>query len=158
MHHDQHGMVCAAHPDAAQAGLDILRQSGNAIDAAIAVSFTLNVVEPHASGLGGGGFWTVWMPQGEADDRVFFLDFRERAPRAATPSRYYDTGKTLQKLTTSGPLAVAVPGLPMGLAYAAAHYGHLSRHTLAPMIAPAIRSAEDGVTITPKMARPKFLP
>ena len=135
MRQDKRGMVCAAHPDAAEAGFAMLQLGGNAIDAAIAVSFALTVVEPHASGLGGGGFWTIYMPHVDADgstahpgaSRVFFLDFREWAPRAATPERYYDTGKTLDELTLSGPLAVAVPGMPMGLAHAAAHYGKLSR-------------------------------
>lgn len=156
----KHGMVCAAHPYAAEAGVDMLRRGGNAIDAALAVSFALMVVEPHASGLGGGGFMTIRMPQVNAHDRsrhsehgeVFFLDFRECAPRAATPERYYDTGKTLEELTISGPLAVAVPGMPRGLAYAAAHYGRLSRESLAPMIEPAMRYAADGFDITPKMA------
>ncbi len=154
------GMVCVAHPYAAEAGFEMLQQGGNAIDAAVAVSFALTVVEPHASGLGGGGFMTIWMPHAHAGDaatsatpgRVFCLDCRERAPRAATPERYYNAGKTLQELTLSGPLAVAVPGLPMGLAYAAAHYGKLSRHTLAPMLEPAMRYAQEGFTITPKMA------
>jgi gamma-glutamyltranspeptidase/glutathione hydrolase len=147
------GMVCAAHPDAAAAGVEMLRRGGNAIDAALAVSFALNVVEPHASGLGGGGFMTLCMPHAETPgSRMVFLDFRECAPRAATPERYYGTGKTLEALTVSGPLAVAVPGLPMGLAHAAARYGKLSRDALAPMLEPAIRYAEEGFEITPKMA------
>jgi gamma-glutamyltranspeptidase/glutathione hydrolase len=153
-------MVCVAHPYAAEAGVEVLRRGGNAIDAAIAVSFALTVVEPHASGMGGGGFWTIWTPRVEKGDpatsvergRVFFLDFRETAPRAATPDRYYGTGKTLEELTVRGPLAVAVPGMPMGLAYAAAHWGKLSRDTLAPMIEPAIRYAEAGFAVSPKMA------
>jgi gamma-glutamyltranspeptidase/glutathione hydrolase len=160
MHQYKRGMVCAAHPYAAEAGLDMLQRGGNAIDAAIAVSFVLTVVEPHASGLGGGGFWTVWMPQANALDatshagqgQMFFLDFRERAPRAATPERYYNTDKTLDELTLSGPLAVAVPGMPMGLAYAAAHHGKLARDTLTPLLEPAIRYAQQGFEITPKMA------
>jgi gamma-glutamyltranspeptidase/glutathione hydrolase len=159
MRQDKQGMVCAAHPDAAEAGFAMLQLGGNAIDAAIAVSFALTVVEPHASGLGGGGFWTIYRPDAGSSTtdpgpgRVFFLDFREQAPRAATPERYYATGKSLDELTLSGPLAVAVPGMPMGLAHAAAHYGKLSRETLAPMLAPAIRYAQEGVQVTPKMAR-----
>ena len=154
-------MVCAAHPAAAQAGLDMLQRGGNAIDAALAISFTLNVVEPYASGLGGGGFMTVWMPDGGDDafparlgnGRVLCLDFREKAPAAATPDHYYDTGQSVHDLTLHGPLSVAVPGMPSGLAHAAAHFGLLSRRTLEPMIAPAIRHAERGITVTPKMAR-----
>jgi gamma-glutamyltranspeptidase/glutathione hydrolase len=149
-----HGMVCAAHPYAAEAGAEMLRRGGNAVDAALAVSFALNVVEPHASGLGGGGFMTLWMPQATAEGgHACVLDFRECAPRAATPERYYHTGKTLDELTMSGPLSVAVPGLPMGLDYAAAHYGKLSGHGLAPMLAPARRWAEEGFEVTPKLAQ-----
>jgi gamma-glutamyltranspeptidase/glutathione hydrolase len=122
------GMVCAAHPDAAAAGVEMLR-------------------------LGGGGFMTLYMPHADTPgNHVVFLDFRECAPRAATPKRYYGTGKTLEELTVSGPLAVAVPGLPMGLAHAAAHYGKLSRDDLTPMLKPAIRYAGEGFEITPKMA------
>ena len=154
-------MVCAAHPSAAQAGLEMLQLGGNAIDAALAVSFTLNVVEPYASGLGGGGFMTIWMPDNHADSpaarlgngRVLCLDFRERAPAAATPDHYYGTGQSVHDLTLQGPLAVAVPGMPSGLAHAAAHFGLLSRQTLKPMIAPAIRHAERGITVTRKMAK-----
>ena len=151
-------MVCAAHPSAAQAGLEMLQLGGNAIDAALAVSFTLNVVEPYASGLGGGGFMTIWMADNHVDSaaarlgngRVLCLDFRERAPAAATPDHYYGTGQSVHDLTLQGPLAVAVPGMPSGLAHAAAHFGLLSRQTLKPMIAPAIRHAERGITVTPQ--------
>ena len=154
-------MVCAAHPAATRAGLDVLQLGGNAIDAALAISFTLGVVEPFASGLGGGGFMTIRMADNRADSsaarpgkgRVLCLDFRERAPAAATPDHYYGTGRTVHDLTLHGPLAVAVPGAPSGLAHAAAHFGLLSRQTLHPMIAPAIRHAERGITVTPKMAR-----
>ena len=154
-------MVCAAHPAAARAGLETLQLGGNAIDAALAVSFTLCVVEPFASGLGGGGFMTIWMPEmgaGSAvgrlgNGRAHFLDFRERAPAAASPDHYYDTGQSVHDLTLHGPLSVAVPGVPSGLAHAAARFGLLSSRTLDPMIAPAIEHAEHGITVTPKMAR-----
>lgn len=154
------GMVCAAHPTAVKAGLEVLRAGGNAIDAAIAVSFALTVVEPHASGLGGGGFWSIWLPPtppagstaGHASGHAVFLDFRERAPRAATRERYYGPGKNFEALTVSGRLAVGVPGMPAGLAYAATHYGHLSRNSLTPLIEPARRAAADGLTVTPKLA------
>ena len=158
---DFKGMVCAAHPAAARAGLETLQLGGNAIDAALAVSFTLCVVEPFASGLGGGGFMTIWMPEigaGSAEGRLgngraHFLDFRERAPAAATLDHYYDTGQSVHDLTLHGPLSVAVPGVPSGLAHAAARFGLLSSRTLDPMIAPAIEHAEHGITVTPKMAR-----
>ena len=154
-------MVCAAHPAAARAGLDMLQRGGNAIDAALAISFTLGVVEPFASGLGGGGFMTIWLADSRVDSstarpgegRALCLDFRERAPAAATPDHYYGTGQSVHDLTLHGPLAVAVPGAPSGLAHAAAHFGLLSRQTLHPMIEPAIRHAERGITVTPKMAR-----
>lgn len=154
-------MVCAAHPAATRAGLEMLKLGGNAIDAALAISFTLGVVEPYASGLSGGGFMTIWMPDSDAgspavrlgNGRVLCLDFRERASATATPDLYYGTGQSVHDLTLHGPLAIAVPGMPSGLAHAAAHFGLLSRQTLAPMIAPAIRHAERGITITPKMAK-----
>lgn len=154
-------MVCAAHPAAAKAGLQTLQLGGNAIDAALAVAFTLGVVEPFASGLGGGGFMTIWMPEMAAgspvgrlrNGRAFFLDFRERAPAAATPDHYYDTGRTVHDLTLHGPLSVAVPGVPAGLAHAAARFGLLSSRSLDLMIAPAVEYAEHGITVTPKMAR-----
>ena len=154
------GMVCAAHPAAARAGLQTLQLGGNAVDAALAVAFTLGVVEPFASGLGGGGFMTIWMPDmgaGSAagrlqNGRAFFLDFRERAPAGATPDHYYDTGRTVHDLTLHGPLSVAVPGLPSGLAHAATRFGLLSSRSLDAMIAPAIEYAEHGITVTPKMA------
>ena len=154
-------MVCAAHPTAARAGLETLQLGGNAIDAALAVSFALCVVEPFASGLGGGGFMTIWIPQSGTgspvrrlgNGRALFLDFRERAPAAATPERYYDTGRSVHDLTLHGPLSVGVPGVPSGLAHAAARFGLLSRRTLDPLIAPAIEHAEHGITVTPKMAR-----
>ena len=108
MKHYTHGMVCVAHPYAAAAGVEVLQRGGNAIDAAIAVSFALTVVEPHASGLGGGGFWTIWLAQdtaaetqpGHGPGRAIFLDFRERAPRAATPERYYTPLPPLKPLTS----------------------------------------------------------
>ena len=154
-------MVCAAHPTAARAGLETLQLGGNAIDAALAVAFTLCVVEPFASGLGGGGFMTIWMPEMGAgptvgrlsNGRAYFLDFRERAPAAATPDHYYGTGRTVHDLTLHGPLSVAVPSVPSGLAHAAARFGLLSGRTLDPIIAPAIEHAEHGITVTPKMAR-----
>ncbi len=159
--HGSQGMVCAAHPAAARTGLVMLQRGGNAIDAALAISFTLGVVEPYASGLGGGGFMTIWMPDSRADSpaarlgngRVLCLDFRERTPAAATPDHYYGTGQSVHDLTLHGPLAVAVPGMPSGLAHAAAHFGLLARRTLEPMITPAIHHAEHGITITPKMAK-----
>ena len=159
--HSSQGMVCAAHPAATQAGLEMLQRGGNAIDAALAVSFTLGVVEPYASGLGGGGFMTIWMPDSGADSpaarpgngRVLCLDFRERAPAAATPDHYYGAGQSVHDLTLHGPLAVAVPGMAGGLAHAVAHFGLLSRRTLEPMTAPAIRHAERGIIVTPKMAK-----
>ena len=154
-------MVCAAHPAAARAGLETLQLGGNAIDAALAVSFTLGVVEPFASGLGGGGFMTIWTPgpgagspaSSLANGRAYFLDFRERAPAAAIPDHYYDTGQSVHDLTLHGPLSVAVPGVPSGLAHAAARFGLLSSRSLDAVIAPAIEHAEHGITVSPKMAR-----
>jgi len=79
------GVVTAANPIAAEAGAQVLRDGGNAIDAAVVVQFVLNVVEPTSSGIGGGGFMGIHRPE---TGRTFFIDSREKAPAAATPTQY----------------------------------------------------------------------
>ena len=132
--------IAAAHPLAVAAGQEILDAGGNAFDAAVAVSAALAVVEPYASGLGGGGFWLLHQVRG---NRNVFIDAREVAPGAATPGMYLDAaGNVIPGLTLNGPLAAGIPGQPAGLVHIAARYGRLP---LARSLAPAIRLAEQGV-------------
>lgn len=133
------GMVVSAHPAATEAGVAMLRQGGNAVDAAVATSFALAVVEPYSSGIGGGGFALVRM-----GDDLRFLDFREVAPQAATSELYVRDGAVDPRLSLDGPLAVAVPGAIAGYLELQARWGKLSR---AAVLAPAIRLAEEGVAI-----------
>ncbi len=135
------GMVVSAQHLATEVGVDILKRGGSAIDAAVAVGYALAVVYPAAGNLGGGGFMTIWF----ADGRKTFLDFREKAPRAASRDMYLDKdGNVIKGITTTGWLAVGVPGTVSGLEYARKKYGTM---TLAELIEPAIRLAEDGFTL-----------
>jgi gamma-glutamyltranspeptidase/glutathione hydrolase len=137
----EHGMVVTAHKLATEVGVGILKRGGNAVDAAVAVGYTLAVVYPAAGNLGGGGFMTIQLANG----RKTFIDFREKAPLAATPNMYLDSaGNVIAGLSTKGHLAVGVPGSVAGLEYARATYGTRSRGAL---IAPAIGFAERGFTL-----------
>jgi gamma-glutamyltranspeptidase / glutathione hydrolase len=137
----EQGMVVTAQHLATEAGVDILKRGGNAIDAAVAVGYALAVVYPAAGNLGGGGFMTIRF----ADGRTTFLDFREKAPRAASRNMFLDRdGQVIKGLSTIGWLAVAVPGTVSGLEYARQKYGTLA---LAALIEPAIRLAGDGFTL-----------
>jgi gamma-glutamyltranspeptidase / glutathione hydrolase len=132
------GMVVSAQHLATKVGVDILKRGGSAIDAAVAVGYALAVVYPAAGNLGGGGFMTIRF----ADGRKTFLDFREKAPRAARRDMYLDKdGNVIKGLSTIGWLAVGVPGTVSGLEYARNKYGTM---TLAALIEPAIELAEDG--------------
>jgi len=134
----ENGMVVSAQHLATEVGVDILKRGGSAIDAAVAVGYALAVVYPAAGNLGGGGFMTIRF----ADGRKTFLDFRERAPRAASRDLYLDKDKNVVKgLSTVGWLAVGVPGTVSGLEYARKKYGTM---TLKALIDPAIELAEDG--------------
>ena len=124
------GAVIAAHPLAVQAGRSILSQGGNAIDAAVAVSFALNVAEPHASGIGGGGFMLVY----PANGKPVFLDYREKAS-AANCGEYYSKG---------GP-SVAAPGQLRGMEKALNLFGS---KPLAELIAPAAALARQGFAVS----------
>ena len=135
------GMVVTAQHLATEVGVDILKRGGNAIDAAVAVGYALAVVYPAAGNLGGGGFMTVQF----ADGRMTFLDFREKAPRAARRDMFLDKdGNVIKGSTTTGWLAVGVPGTVSGLEYAREKYGTMSR---AALVDPAIGLAEDGFTL-----------
>jgi gamma-glutamyltranspeptidase/glutathione hydrolase len=135
-------MVVSIHHDASDAGVEVLKAGGNAVDAAVAVGFALAVVFPQAGNLGGGGFMLVRMKTGEAH----FLDYRERAPAAATAEMYLDAqGNVVAGLSTTGYKAIGVPGSVAGLIYAEKTYGRL---TLAQVMAPAIRLASDGYILS----------
>ena len=143
----KHAMVVSIHHDAADAGLEILKEGGNAVDAAVAVGFALAVVLPNAGNLGGGGFMLVRDHTGAAH----FLDFRERAPGAATADMYLDAEKhVVPGLSTLGYKAIGVPGSVAGFAYAQKHFGKL---TLKQDMAPAIRLATDGYVLSAEEAR-----
>ncbi len=137
----ENGMVVTAQHLASQVGVDVLKRGGNAVDAAVAVGYALAVVYPAAGNLGGGGFMTLQL----ADGRKTFLDFREKAPLAATPGMYLDAnGKVVPGLSTHGHLAVGVPGTVSGLEYARTKYGTMKRQAL---VAPALKLAEKGFVL-----------
>ena len=135
-----HAMVATDAPLASQAGVEILKQGGNAVDAAVAVGFALAVAYPEAGNLGGGGYMVIHM----ADGRAAALDYREVAPLAATRNMYVDSAGKLTDKSIVGPTASGVPGAVAGLTAALAKYGTMS---LAQVMAPAIRYAEQGVTV-----------
>ncbi|MGN8343095.1 gamma-glutamyltransferase [Pseudomonas sp. SMV71] len=137
----ENGMVVTAQHLATHVGVDVLKSGGNAVDAAVAVGYALAVVYPAAGNLGGGGFMTLQL----ADGRKTFLDFREKAPLAATANMYLDKdGNVVPELSTRGHLAVGVPGTVSGMELALQKYGSKPR---AELIAPAIRLAEEGFTL-----------
>lgn len=143
----RHAMVVSIHHDASDAGVEVLKAGGNAVDAAVAVGFALAVVFPQAGNLGGGGFMLVRMKTGNAH----FLDYRERAPAAATAGMYLDAqGNVVAGLSTTGYKAIGVPGTVAGLLYAEKAYGRL---TLARVMAPAIRLASQGYILSGEEAR-----
>jgi len=139
----ERGMVVAAHPLAAHAGADVLREGGNAVDAAVAVSLCLNVVEPYASGLGGGGFMIV-CPRGELAKSVI-LDSRGTVPSPLTQERVYSRGKPIPWPPYSGPMSAAIPGLGRALQLALKNFGS---RPIARLAAPAIEAAEKGFEVT----------
>lgn len=137
----QNGMVVTAQHLASRVGVDVLKQGGNAVDAAVAVAYALAVVYPAAGNIGGGGFMTVQL----ADGRKTFIDFREKAPLAATANMYLDaSGNVVPGLSTDGHLAVGVPGTVSGMEYALQKYGSQPR---AKLLAPAIAFAEKGFVL-----------
>ncbi len=140
--------IASAHPLATDAGYEMLRQGGNAFDAAVAVAAALAVVEPYSSGLGGGGFWLLHRA---ADNHQVMLDARETAPLAVTPSMYLDgSGKPIPGATLQGGRAAGIPGVPAGMVLLAQNYGRLP---LARSLAPAIALARDGFRIDPRFSR-----
>jgi gamma-glutamyltranspeptidase/glutathione hydrolase len=139
-----HAMVVSVHHDATDAGVAILKQGGNAVDAAVAAGFALAVVHPVAGNIGGGGFMLVHLANGPKHD--LFIDFRETAPAAASRDMYLNAQRNvIPGASTLGYKSVAVPGSVAGLAYAEKKYGKLG---LEAVIAPAIKLAEDGFVLT----------
>ncbi|MER9134567.1 gamma-glutamyltransferase [Mesorhizobium sp. M0768] len=137
----EHGMVVTAQHLASGVGVEVLKRGGNAVDAAVAVGYALAVVYPTAGNIGGGGFMTIRFKDG----RSTFLDFRERAPLAATKTMYLDKdGKPVKGASLDGYLAVGVPGSVAGFEMAREKYGTLSRQDL---LAPAIRFAKEGFVL-----------
>jgi gamma-glutamyltranspeptidase / glutathione hydrolase len=146
-----HAMVVSIHHDATDAGVEILRQGGNAVDAAVAVGFALAVVYPAAGNIGGGGFMLI-RPSSNAlnHGKPTFLDYREEAPAAASANMYLDAqGNIIPQASITGSHASGVPGTVAGLTYAEAHFGRL---TLAKVMAPAIRLARDGYVLSAEEA------
>ncbi len=129
------GMVASAHGLASQAGVDILKKGGNAVDAAVAAAFVLGVVEPHASGIGGGGFMLVYLAKTK---EVVAIDYRETAPAGARQDRL-----TADQARV-GARAVNVPGMVAGLTTALDRYGTLDLKTI---LEPSIRFAEEGFVV-----------
>ena len=144
------GVVAAAKPEASQVGVEILKKGGNAVDAAIATAFALHVLEPNASGIGGGGFMIIKMAN---MPKAVVVDFRESAPAAAHDKMYLGAdGKVIPKSTYEGGLSVGVPGEVKGLLYAFDKYGSgkLSRMDI---VQPAIAWALKGVPVTVNLAQ-----
>jgi gamma-glutamyltranspeptidase / glutathione hydrolase len=138
-------MVATAHPLATQAGLALLRQGGNAVDAAVAATLAISVVEPFSAGIGGGGFLLVNTKQG-----MSALDFRERAPQAASRNMYLDgQGKVRPNASLEGHLAAGVPGTIAGLA--AVHQKH-GKLPWSRVVQPAIQLAADGFIVSEILA------
>lgn len=137
----RHGAVAAEHRLASQAGVEILRAGGNAVDAAIAALLAGGVVHPSSSGLGGGGFMLVYLARGTS---VHAIDFRETAPAAAKRDMFVRDGRVDDVASKRGGLAVAVPAEPRGFAHALARHGTM---TFAAVAAPAIRLARDGFEV-----------
>jgi gamma-glutamyltranspeptidase/glutathione hydrolase len=143
----QHAMVVSVHHLAADAGVEIMREGGNAIDAAVATGFALAVVHPAAGNIGGGGFMLIRLHTGKAT----FIDYREKAPRAATADMYLDAaGNVIPDLSTVGYKSIGVPGSVAGMAYAEKKYGRLD---LKRVMQPAIALARDGFVLSTEEAK-----
>ncbi|MHA7835746.1 MAG: gamma-glutamyltransferase, partial [Algiphilus sp.] len=135
--------VATSHPLATEVAIKVLADGGNAFDAAVAATAALAVVEPHESGLGGGGFFLVHRA---ADGAEFVVDARETAPGAATGDMYLDArGEPVAHFSQKGPLASAIPGVPAALDHLNRHFG---TRALRENLAPAIGLAQDGFPVS----------
>lgn len=139
------GMVATGHPMATQAGLNVLRSGGNAIDAAVAVGLMLGVVDGHNSGIGGGCFMLLRL----ADGRFVAIDGRETAPAAATREMFIRGGQADTRLSQTGPLAIAVPGELAAFDHAVRKFG---RKKLRDLLLPAAETAAKGFVINGEYA------
>ncbi|HRE82049.1 MAG TPA: gamma-glutamyltransferase [Opitutaceae bacterium] len=145
----ERGMVASASSLASQAGVEILRKGGNAIDASVATGLALAVTYPRAGNIGGGGFTVISL----ADGRSTVIDFRERAPGRATRDMYLDAqGNVVAGRSTVGSLAAGVPGTVAGFALAWEKYGS-GKVSWSDLVEPARRLAADGFLVTPALAR-----
>jgi gamma-glutamyltranspeptidase/glutathione hydrolase len=142
-----HEMVVAESEPAARAGLEILRHGGNAIDAAVATSLALGVTNAASCGIGGGGFMLIYLA---GSGKLYALDYREVAPRAATADMYLRNGKPEEDLARIGGLAIAVPGEIAGLEAALKRFG---TKKFSEDAAPAIKLARDGFPLSAHMAK-----
>ena len=134
--------IATAHPLATDAGIEILKQGGNAFDAAVTVTSVLAVVEPYSSGLGGGGFWLLHKA---ADQSQIMLDARETAPLAAHQDMYLDaSSNVIQGASITGAKAAGIPGEPAALVWLAEKYGKLP---LKQTLQPAIKLAQEGFAV-----------
>jgi gamma-glutamyltranspeptidase / glutathione hydrolase len=138
-----HGIVVSSQHLASEIGADILKQGGNAIDAAVAVGYAEAVTNPCCANIGGGGFMVIHLAK---DNRDVFINFRETAPGAATKGMYLDDkGEPIKGASLTGYRAVGVPGTVLGLDTALKEYGTMSR---ADVMAPAIKLAREGFVLT----------
>ena len=135
------GVVSVANPYAAEAGAKILEQGGNAVDAAVAIAYALNVVEPQSAGIGGGGFMMI---HDAKTGKTVIIDSREEAPAGATPDMF--VGQNFARRSLQG-VAVGVPGMVRGTEQALKDYGRLA---LSDVLQPAIKLADDGFAATPR--------
>src|ERR1700744_4341436 len=142
----KNGVVVSAYPDASQAGVEIMKKGGNAVDAAVAVQFALAVTHPEAGNIGGGGFMVFRSAKGEANT----LDFREKAPAAATTNMFLDaSGNVVPNMSLATHQASGVPGSVDGMVEASKKYGKLK---WAELVQPAIDLARNGFKITKRLA------
>jgi gamma-glutamyltranspeptidase / glutathione hydrolase len=142
-----HGMVVSESADAARAGVEILKQGGNAVDAAVATALAVGVTNPASCGIGGGGFMLIYMAK--AHD-FYALDYRETAPLQARPDMYIRNGKPDEVLARDGVLAVGVPGEIAGIDAALRRFGTMKFQQIA---APAEKLAGDGYVASPHLSR-----
>jgi len=144
----KNGMVSSANSYATKAGIEVLREGGNAVDAAVTVGFTLAVTFPRAGNLGGGGFMLIYLAESK---EVIAIDYREKAPQAATRDMFLDEdGKVDHEKSLHGLLAVGVPGTVAGLGVALEKYGTIS---LQSALQPALKLAENGFPMDGELRR-----
>ncbi|AZZ95132.1 gamma-glutamyltransferase [Hahella sp. KA22] len=142
-----HGMVATSHTLATEEALKVLKNGGNAIDAAVTAAFALAVTQPRSGNIGGGGFMLI---SSESRNEVIAIDYREKAPAAASRDMYLDkNGEADSNLSRFSHKAAGVPGTVAGLALALEKYGTIS---LQDALAPAIRLAEEGFIVTPRFS------